>query len=104
VKKTLLLVEDDEYILKQMCRAFETDYEVLAAADESDAISVCERHKPAVVILDLTLNPTNHLDLAGLRLLETILKRDSITRVIIVTGNDEDTNALRAMRLGAFDY
>jgi two-component system, NtrC family, response regulator len=104
VNNTLLLVDDDEYILKQMLRAFEAEYGVLTATDESAALRLCEQNNPAVVILDLSLNPSNHSDLAGLRLLETILAHDPSTRVIIVTGNNEDMNALRAMRLGAFDY
>lgn len=104
VKKTLLVVDDDEYILKQMLRAFEAEYAVLTTANESDALRVCERHRPAVIILDLSLNPANHSDLAGLRLLETILVQNPSARVIIVTGNNEEMNALRAMRLGAFDY
>jgi two-component system NtrC family response regulator len=104
LKKTLLLVDDDQYVLGQMLRAFETDYQVLTAANEKDTITACEQHQPAVVILDLSLQPTNGSDLAGLRLLEAILGHDPSTRVIIVTGNDEQSNALRAMRLGAYDY
>jgi two-component system, NtrC family, response regulator len=104
VKRTVLVVDDDEATLKQMRRAFEAQYDLLTAANEDDAIAVCERSKPSVVILDLCLSPGDSSELGGLRLLERILSGDPSTRVIIVTGNNDETNALRAMRLGAFDY
>jgi two-component system NtrC family response regulator len=104
VKKTILVVDDAENVLKQMRRALEAEYHVLTAANETEANTAFEHHRPAVVILDLSLNPASPSDLAGLELLENILTRDPSTRVIIVTGNNEDKNALRAMRLGAFDY
>lgn len=104
VKRTVLLVDDEAEILKQMRRAFEADYDVLTATNENDAMIACQRHNPPVVILDLSLNPATCSDLAGMRLLEKILSYEPSTRVIIVTGNDEDANALRAMRCGAFDY
>jgi two-component system NtrC family response regulator len=104
VKRTVLIVDDDEATLKQMRRAFEAHYDLLTAANEDDAIAVCGRSKPSVVILDLCLNPADSSELGGLRLLERILSGDPSTRVIIVTGNNDETNALRAMRLGAFDY
>jgi two-component system NtrC family response regulator len=104
VKKPILIVDDEENILKQMRRALESEYHVLTAADQIEANAALEQHRPAVVILDLLLNPGRPADLAGLEFLDKILTRDPSTRVIIVTGNNEERNALQAMRLGAFDY
>jgi two-component system NtrC family response regulator len=39
-----------------------------------------------------------------MRLLEQILSEDPTTRAIVLTGHNDDSTALRAMRLGAFDY
>jgi two-component system NtrC family response regulator len=39
-----------------------------------------------------------------MRLLEEILAEEPFTKVIVVTGNNDEENALRAVRLGAFDY
>jgi two-component system, NtrC family, response regulator len=50
------------------------------------------------------LNPHNPVDLGGMRLLEQILSQEPSTRALVVTGNDDEENALRAVRLGAFDY
>jgi len=99
----LLLVDDDEDILKQLRWALESDYQVLTSLMEGEALTLFEKEKPPVVILDLSLNPQSS-ELGGMRLLEQILSDEPITRVIIVTGREDDQNALRAVALGAFDY
>jgi two-component system NtrC family response regulator len=104
VKPKILLVDDEENILKQMRWALEPDYDVFTISDEGEAMSTFEKEKPAVVTLDLSLNPHNPADLGGMRLLEQILSQEPSTRAIVVTGNDDEKNALRAVRLGAFDY
>jgi two-component system, NtrC family, response regulator len=104
VKPKILLVDDEENILKQMRWALEPDYDVFTISDEGEAMSTFEKEKPAVVTLDLSLNPHNPADLGGMRLLEQILSQEPSTRALVVTGNDDEKNALRAVRLGAFDY
>jgi two-component system NtrC family response regulator len=84
--------------------ALESDYEVLTASDEDEALNAFCKERPPVVTLDLSLNRQNPADLGGMRLLEQMLSEEPSTRVIIVTGNNEEANALRAVRLGAFDY
>jgi two-component system NtrC family response regulator len=104
VKAKILLVDDEENILQQMRSAFETEYEVFTASDENEALTTFDRENTPVVTLDLSLNPGNPGDLSGLRLLERILAQEPATRVIVVTGNNDQTAALQAVRLGAFDY
>jgi two-component system, NtrC family, response regulator len=104
VKCKILIVDDEENILKQMCWALEPDYKVFTTASEGEAIGIFEQEKPPVVTLDLSLNPHNPSDLGGMRLLEQMLAEQPSTRVIVVTGNNDDSNALRAVRLGACDY
>ena len=104
MKPKILCVDDEENILKQMRWALEADYDVFTTSVEGEAMSIFEKEKPPVVTLDLSLNPHNSADLGGMRLLEQILFQDPSTRAIVVTGNNDDKNALRAVRLGAFDY
>jgi two-component system, NtrC family, response regulator len=104
VKAKLLLVDDEEVLLQQMRCALETEYEVFTSSDETDAIATFAREKPPVVTLDLSLDPSNPSDLAGLRLLEHILTQAPSTKVIIITANHDHANALRAVQSGAFDY
>ena len=104
MKSRILLVDDEENLLKQMRWALDSDYDVLTASNENDAITTFESERPPVVTVDLSLNRENPSDLGGLRLVEKFLTQEPATRVIVITGNDDDTNALRAVRLGAFDY
>jgi two-component system NtrC family response regulator len=104
VKTKILLVDDEQRILNHMRQALEATYEVLTCVNEAEAFQIFEQQKPPVVILDLSLNQQDPSDLAGMRLLEQIIIREPSTRVIMVTGNSRDTNALRAIQLGASDY
>jgi two-component system NtrC family response regulator len=100
----LLLVDDDENILKQLRSALESDYQVLTSSMEGNALSIFEREKPPVILLDLCLDPNNSADVGGMRLLERILSDEPMTRIIVITGKEDDQSALRAVRLGTFDY
>lgn len=104
MKSKILLVDDEENVLTQMRLIFELDYEAFTSSNEEEAIQVFRDKKPAVVISDLSLKPHDPSDLGGMRLLERILSEEPATRVIIVTGNNQQTNALRAIQLGASDY
>ena len=104
VKPKILLVDDEASILKQMRWALESDYEVFTSSDETEAQHIFETEKPPVVTLDLSLNPELPEDLGGLRLLEQFVSLEPSTRVIVITGNNEEASALNAVRLGAFDY
>jgi two-component system NtrC family response regulator len=104
VKAKVLLVDDEENILEQMSSVLEADYEVFTASNENEALTTFERERAAVVTLDLSLHPGNPEDLTGLGLLERMLTQEPATRIIVVTANNDQTTALQAVRLGAFDY
>lgn len=104
LKSKIFLVDDEEVILQQMRVAFEADYNVLTSSSEKEALETFERERPAVVTLDLSLKPHDPTDLGGMRLVEQFLALEPATRVIVITGNNDEINALRAVRSGAFDY
>jgi two-component system, NtrC family, response regulator len=104
VKAKVLLVDDEEKIVEQMRSALEAAYDVFTASNETEAMTIFEREKAAVVTLDLSLQPGNPQDLSGFVLLERILAQEPSTRVIVLTGNNDQAAALQAVRLGAFDY
>ena len=101
--KPLLVVEDNPGLQKQLKWAFE-GYAVHLAKDRKTAIKQLIQNKPAVVTLDLGLppDPTNASE--GLLALEEILKIAPYTKVIVVTGNNDRDNALKAISLGAYDF
>jgi two-component system, NtrC family, response regulator len=103
-KPKLLIVEDDEAIRTQLKYALRDDFILFFAEDRPQAISLLEEARPALVSLDLGLPP--HPDTAdeGLKALDEILRTAPGTKVIVLTGNGDRDNAVRAVELGAFDY
>jgi two-component system NtrC family response regulator len=100
---TLLIVEDDLALQKQLRWSFD-QYETLTAADRESALAQIHRHNPAVVTMDLGLPPDADSVSEGFRLLEQILAIAPDTKVIVLTGQNDRTNALRAIALGAYDF
>ena len=60
--------------------------------------------RPPVVTLDLGLPPVPDDAVEGCATLEEILARAPETKIIVVTGNEERANAVRAIGLGAYDF
>ena len=101
--KSLLAVEDNPGIQKQLKWAFD-DYQVYLAGDRESAMQHLKSHDIPVVTLDLGLPPDPANASVGLELLCEILEISPHTKVIVVTGNDERANALKAVSLGAYDF
>lgn len=99
----LLIVDDDKGIQKQLKWSL-SDYEAVLADDRESAIAAVRRHEPKVVTLDLGLPPDAANASEGLAALEEILKIAPHTKVIVITGNDDRENALKAISLGAYDF
>ena len=101
--RKLLIVEDDPGLLSQLKWCFE-DYEVFTAGDRESAIAGLRRHEPGVVLQDLGLPPRPEGVEEGLLTLGEILKLAPHTKVIVVTGNGDQENALTAVGQGAYDF
>ena len=101
--KALLVVEDDPGLQSQMRWCFD-DYEVTISGDRTDAINQFRRHQPGVVLLDLGLPPDPGGVTEGLATLEQILSMAPTTKIIIVTGDNDRANAVKAIGLGAYDF
>ncbi len=102
-KKVLLVVEDDLGLQKQFKWSF-ADYQVVIAGDRVAAINDLRRYSPSVVTLDLGLPPDTANASEGLATLKEILQLAPKTKVIVVTGNDDRENAVKAISLGAYDF
>lgn len=101
--RQLLVVEDDPALQKQIRWSFD-QYEVLLAGDRESALTQIRRYTPAVVTMDLGLPPDADSVSEGFKLLEQILAISPDTKIIVVTGQNEQANALRAIALGAYDF
>lgn len=101
--KSLLIVEDDPGLQSQLRWSFD-DFDVTIAGDKESAIAAARKTSPTVVTLDLGLPPDPANASIGLETLVEILRINPYIKVIVVTGNGERENALKAIALGAYDY
>ncbi len=102
-EKTILVVEDDLGLQKQLRWSFQ-GYEVVIAGNREAAITALRRYEPTVVTLDLGLPPDANGSSEGLATLKEILELAPRTKVVVVTGNDDRANAVKAIGLGAYDF
>lgn len=102
-QRTLLIVEDDLALQKQMRWAFDAS-ETVVASDRESAIAQLRKHEPAVVTMDLGLPPAPDDVSEGFKLLREILTLAPDTKVIVLTGQHDRENAIKAVGLGAYDF
>ena len=102
-KKHRILVVDDHPIVRQGMALLinrEADLEVCGEAEEaSAALAAIERLRPDFVIVDLSLNGPDGMDL-----IKAIRTRSAALPVLVLSMHDELTYAERALRAGANGY
>jgi len=102
-KPKLLIVEDDPGLQRQLKWAFD-DFEVIVADSRQAALAGLRRHEPPVVLQDLGLPPDPEGVSEGFTTLLEILKLAPHTKVIVVTGQLDRDNAVKAVGQGAYDF
>jgi DNA-binding NarL/FixJ family response regulator len=101
MKGTILLVEDDEDARASLCRSLErAGYEVLAAADVSQAVAALEGKGGFVhaVVSDVILGDD---EIGGLHLMRELRARNLGAPVILITAFAALENVKRALNEGA---
>lgn len=98
--KTLLFVDDDEFLRERMSRAIASrGLEVRSAANGAEALELVRQQAPDLAVLDLKMPGENGLDL--LRELKQISPK---TRVLMLTGYGSIAGTVEAMHGGAENY
>lgn len=100
----LLIVDDDSDIRQQLKWGLGDDYTVLLAGDVNEGLTMFKKFQPGVVLLDLGLPPHEHTSLEGFRGLAEMLELNPHAKIIMLTGNSERENALKAIQMGAYDF
>ncbi|MCG3208075.1 MAG: Regulator of RpoS [Anaerolineae bacterium] len=98
----ILVVEDDLDISKMLRIYFDSQgYEVLVATRGGDALEVCRRKLPNVVVLDIQLP-----DIDGYEVCRQLRSntRTSYVPIIFLTQKDERSDKIAGLELGADDY
>ena len=97
---TILIIEDDEIILKLLSTIFSflKQYDILLARNGDEALNIVQENVPDLILLDIQLPKMN-----GYELCKTI-KSNPITsdvKVLMLTGLAQDYNLQRALEAGA---
>ncbi len=96
----ILIIDDDLALARSLEIQLKAEgHQVAVAHNVSDGMIALEEVVPDLVLLDLNL-PDEH----GLTALRAILAVQPDVTVVIMTGNTENSEAVEAMRDGAFDY
>jgi DNA-binding response OmpR family regulator len=101
-KKVMLIVEDDEILLRALYLLFHKgDYTIASATDGDTALKMTQRLKPDVVLLDLLLPKMNGFDYLKFMKADTNIKN---TPVIVLSNLGDKESIDKAKGLGALDY
>ncbi len=96
-----ILVVDDERSILETLEMFisEKGHQAFKADTGAKGFALFCIHKPEIVILDIRLPDCNGLDI-----LDRILARESLTKVIMITAFQDMETTIQAMKRGASDY
>jgi putative two-component system response regulator len=97
----ILVVDDEASNLAVMREILGDDYKLVYAKDGASALAAAEKHRPALVLLDIQLP-----DIDGYEICNR-LKKNPITEhipVIFVTALDSELNEEVGLEMGAVDY
>ena len=104
MKKKLLIIEDEMSVAKQLKWGLGKEYDITIATDVEQAKKALAAGIFPVATMDLGLPPYPDTPQQGFELLKVIPSLAPDTRVIVITGNAEEENAVRAIALGAADF
>ena len=97
---TVLIIDDEPAILATVADVLKDEgYRALTAESGLDGLALFEKEKPDVVFLDIWL-----ADRDGLEVLHALRELDSRAAVIMISGHGTVSTAVKAIRMGAYDY
>lgn len=103
----VLLVEDDHALRAMLKNVLEMEgFATLEADTRHDAMAYLNdsSRQIKVMVLDLGLPPKAHTTDEGLDVIKEVATKLLATKIIVLTGQDEEKSALDAIREGAFDF
>jgi DNA-binding NtrC family response regulator len=100
-KSINVLVVDDEKIMQESCcRVLEREGYTVSSADSGEAaLEQCDRNSFDLVLLDLKMP-----GIGGIEALKRLKEMDPAVTILIMTGYPSIETAVRAIKLGAYDY
>jgi two-component system nitrogen regulation response regulator NtrX len=96
----ILVIDDEKNICLTLQGILEDEqYQVACAISGKDGIRTFDDFEPDILLLDVKLQ-----DINGIEILEGVMKSDHPIPVIMISGNSSISDAVKAIKLGAFDF
>lgn len=96
----VLIIDDEKAILDSLSSILEDEgFRVFKAPDVKEGLTIFEREKPDIVLLDVWMP-----DLDGLQVLKLIKKKKQDAMVIVISGHGTISTAVEAVKMGAYDF
>jgi DNA-binding NtrC family response regulator len=103
-RATVLVVDDDRVLRRQLYWALEGEHDVVEAEARAQAVERLRGGEIDVVISDLHLPPDLDGISEGLAIIEAARAQRPAVPVIVITGSDSKEVALEAVRCGAYGF
>lgn len=98
-KNTILVVDDEHGVRQSFNMVLKDEYNLLLAGTGQEAIDIFTKNSVDMILLDICLPDSD-----GLELLEKFKEADPKTEIIMVTAVNEVQTAVKAIKLGAYEY
>lgn len=105
-KPFLLLVDDDLLITETLSFILNQDFEVHVVKSRPQAIELVRKlvAPPQLALVDLGLPPTPHRPEEGFQLVTELLAHSPDMKILVLSGQNEESHARHARSLGAVDF
>lgn len=102
----ILLVEDDPALRLVLRNVLEMNEYHVQEADSRVNAEIILKEDPdiAALVLDLGLPPSPHTTTEGLSVIKMVIAQLHRAKIVVLTGQDEESSALAAIKEGAFDF
>lgn len=99
-KGTILVADDDPFIIKMLNRALSFEgYHVVLASNGEEAIQLIEQWSPDLVVLDIMMPKRN-----GWEVCQRVRQSNLRLPIIMLTAKDEIEDRIKGLDIGADDY
>jgi DNA-binding NtrC family response regulator len=105
-KPSLLIVDDDPLISDTLNFVLSKDFDVHVAESRSQAKSLLVQmgEPPQLALVDLGLPPAPHKPDEGFALISDLLAHSPDTKILVLSGQNDEVNARHARALGAIEF
>jgi len=105
-KPDLLIVDDDPLISDTLNFVLSRDFNVYVAESRAQVKSLLRQidNPPQLALIDLGLPPTPHRPDEGFKLIGELIATSPTIKILVLSGQNDETNARHARTLGAVEF